>query len=136
MLPIFQIFGEDIDHRSIEWYDQRLSVFRNVDVHHIVIEIEVLDLNMHKTSLSDTRAEKEIRHHPALIFCKGAFFDVWFLQKQLQLILVIGFNWALVRLDCLHLEVWQIALIHKEMQGRYEISQIGIDTCVIIESCF
>ena len=69
--------------------------------------------------LPDSCTEKEIRHDPALVFGKGAFLDVWLLQKQLQLILVIGFNMALVHLDCLHLEVWQIALIHKEMEGRY-----------------
>ena len=80
MLSVFQIFGEDIDHSSIERNDQRLSGLCDVDVHHVIIEIEVFDLNVHKTSLSDTRAEKEIRHYPALIFSKGAFLDVRFLQ--------------------------------------------------------
>ena len=70
MLSVFQVLGEDIDHSSIERNDQRLSVLRDVDVHHIVIEIEVLDLNMHKTSLSDTCTEKEVRHHPTLVFSK------------------------------------------------------------------
>ena len=134
MLSVFQVLGEDIDHRSIERHDQRLSVLRNVDVHHIVIEIEVLDLNMHKTSLSDTRAEKEIRHHPTLIFGKGAFLDVWLLQKQLQFILVIGFDMAFIDLDRLHLEVGKIAFVHKEMQGCDEISQIRINTDVVIQS--
>ena len=89
-----------------------------------IIEIEVFDLNVHKTSLSDSCAEKEIRHHPALVFGKGAFLDVRLLQKQLQFILVIGFNRALVHLDRLHLKVWQIALVHKEVQGCYEVTKI------------
>ena len=80
MLSVFQVLGEDIDHSSIERNDQRLSVLRDVDVDDVVIKIEVLDLNVHQTSLSDTRAEKEVRHHPALVFGKGAFPDVRLLQ--------------------------------------------------------
>ena len=80
MLSVFQVLGEDIDHSSIERNDQRLSVLRDVDVDDVVIKIEVLDLNVHQTSLSDTRAEKEVRHHPALVFGKGAFLDVRLLQ--------------------------------------------------------
>ena len=80
MLSVFQVLGEDIDHSMIERYDQGLSVLRDVDVHHVIIEIEVFDLNVHKASLSDSCAEKEIRHHPALIFGKGAFLDVRLLQ--------------------------------------------------------
>ena len=80
MLSAFEVLGKDIDHSSIERHDQRLSVLRDVDVHHVIIEIEIFDLNVHKTPLPDTRAEKEIRHHPALIFSKGAFLDVRLLQ--------------------------------------------------------
>ena len=80
MLSVFQVLGEDIDHSMIERYDQGLSVLRNVDVHHVVIKIEVFDLNVHKTPLPYPCTKKEVRHHPALIFGKGAFFDVWFLQ--------------------------------------------------------
>ena len=83
MLSVFQILGEDIDHSTIERHDQRLSVLRNVDVHHVVIEIEVLDLNVHEAPLSNSCAEKEIRHHPALVFGEGAFLDVGLLQQQL-----------------------------------------------------
>ena len=119
MLSVFQVLGEDIDHCSIEGHDQRLSVLRNVDVYHVIIEIEVFDLNVHKAPLSDTRAEKEIRHHPALVFGKGAFLYVRLLQKQLQFILVIGFNMAFIHLDCLHFEVWNPPFVHEEMQGRY-----------------
>ena len=80
MLSVFEVLGEDIDHRSIERNDQRLSVLRDVDVHHVVIKIEVFDLNVHKASLSDSCTEKEVRHYPALIFSKGAFLDVRLLQ--------------------------------------------------------
>ena len=41
-----------------------------------------------------------------------------------------------VHLDCLHPKVWQPAFIHKEMDSRYEIPKIRIDTCVIAERCF
>ena len=119
MLSVFEVIGKDIDHCPIERYDQRLSVLRNVDVHHVVIKIEVFDLNVHKAPLPNTCTEKEVRHHPALIFGKGAFLDVRLLQKQLQFILVIGFDMAFIDLDRLHFEVWQIALVHEEMQGRY-----------------
>ena len=90
-------------------------------------------MNVHEAPLSDTSTEKEIRHHPTLIFGKGTFLDIRLLQKQLQLLLVIGFNRALVHLDRLHLKVRQIALVHEEMQGRYEISKIGIDADIVIE---
>ena len=80
MLSVFQVLGEDIDHSSIERNDQRLSVLRYVDIHHVVIKIDVLDLNVHQTPLPYSCAEKEIRHHPALIFGKGAFLDVRLLQ--------------------------------------------------------
>lgn len=87
-----------------------------------------------KASLSNSCTEKEIRHHPTLIFCKGAFLDVWFLQKQLRLLLVIGFDMAFIDLDRLHFEVGKIALVHKEMQSCYQISQIRIDTDIVIKS--
>lgn len=119
MLSVFEVLGEDIDHRSIEWYDQRLSVFRNVDVDNVVIKIEVLDLNVHQASLPDSCAEKEVCHHPALVFGKRAFLDIGLLQKQLQFRIVIGFDMAFIYLDRLHLKVRQIALVHEEMQGRY-----------------
>ena len=61
MLSVFQVLGEDIDHCPIEWHDQRLSVLRDVGVHHVVIEIDVLDLNVHKAPLPDPSTEKEIR---------------------------------------------------------------------------
>jgi len=119
MMSVFEVLGEDIDHSSIEWNDQRLSVLRYVDVHHIVIKIDVLDLNVHQTPLPDSCAEKEVRHHPTLVFGKGTFLDIRLLQKQLQLLLVIGFNMAFIDLDRLHLEMRKIALAHEEMQGRY-----------------
>ena len=134
MLSVFEVLGEDIDHCSIQRHDQRLSVLRDVDIHHVVIKIEVFDLNVHKAPLPDSCTEKEVRHHPTLIFGKGAFFDVWFLQKQLQFILVIGFDMAFIDLDRLHLEVRKIALVHKEMQGCYEVAEIGIDADVVIKS--
>jgi hypothetical protein len=40
---------------------------------------------------------------------------------------------AFIDLDRLHLEMWKITLVHKEMQGRYEVSQIRIDTDIIIK---
>ena len=83
MLSVFEILGEDIDHCPIEWHDQRLSVLRDVDVDDVVIKIEVLDLNVHKAPLPNSCTEKEIRHHPTLIFGKGAFLDIGLLQKQL-----------------------------------------------------
>ena len=46
MLSVFEVLGEDTRHRSIERNDQRLSVLRDVDVHHVVIKIEVFDLNV------------------------------------------------------------------------------------------
>ena len=80
MLSVFQVLGEDIDHSSIERNDQRLSVLCDVDVHDVVIKVEVFDLNVHKASLSYSCTEKEVGHHPTLIFGKGAFLDIRFLQ--------------------------------------------------------
>ena len=80
ILPILQILRQDIYHRPIERNDQRLSVLCDVDVRDVIIEVEVLDLNVHKTALSDACAKEEICHHPALIFGKGAFLDIGFLQ--------------------------------------------------------
>ena len=134
MLSVFQVLGEDIDHSMIERYDQRLSILRDIDIYHVIIEIEVLDLNVHKASLPDSCTEKEIRHHPALVFGKRAFLDIGLLQKQLQLLLVIGFNVAFIDLDCLHLEVRQPAFVHKEMEGCYKIPKIGIDADVVVKS--
>ena len=134
MLSVFQVLGEDIDHSMIERYDQGLSVLRNVDVDDVVIKIEVLDLNVHEASLPDSCTEKEVRHDPALIFCKGAFLDVRLFQKQLQLLLVISFDMAFIDLDRLHFEVGKIALVHKEMQGSDEVAEIGIDADVVIKS--
>ena len=119
----------------IEWYDERLSVLRDVNVHHVVIEIKVFDLNVHQAPLPHACAEKEICHHPALVFGKGAFLDIGFLQKQLQFSFVVGFDMAFINLDRLHLEVWNIALAHKEMQGRDQIAQIGIDADVVVKRC-
>ena len=133
MLSVFQIFGEDIDHSPIEWHDQRLSVFRNVDVDDVVIKIEVLDLNVYEASLPDSCTEKEIRHYPALVLGKGAFLDIRLFEKRLKLRVAIGFNMAFINLDRLHLEVGKIALVHEEMQGRYEISKIGVDADIVIE---
>ena len=52
----------------------------------------------------------------------------------MQFRIVIGFNMAFIYLDRLHLKVWQIALIHKEMEGCYEVTKIGIDADVVIKS--
>ena len=59
MLSVFEVLGEDIDHCSIERNDQWLSVLRDVNVYHVVVEIKVLDLNVHKASLPDSCAEKK-----------------------------------------------------------------------------
>ena len=39
-----------------------------------------------------------------------------------------------INLDCLHLEVRQPTFIHEEMNGRYEVSQIRIDTGIIVKN--
>ena len=106
----------------IERYDERFSILRDVNVHHVIIKINILDLNVHQAPLPHACAEKEIRHHPALVFSKGTFLDIGFLQKQLQFILIIGFDMAFIDLDRLHFEVWQITLVHEEMEGCYQIS--------------
>ena len=41
-----------------------------------------------------------------------------------------------VHLDCLHPKVWQPAFIHKEMDSRYEIPKIRIDTDIIVQGRF
>ena len=41
-----------------------------------------------------------------------------------------------IDLDCLHFEVRQPAFIHEEMNRRYEVSQIRIDTDVVIQGLF
>ena len=41
-----------------------------------------------------------------------------------------------IDLDRLHLKVRKPPLIHEEMDSRYEVTKIGIDTDVIIESRF
>jgi len=51
MLSVFQVLGEDIDHRSIERHDQRHSVLCDVDVYHIIIKIL---LNSSVGSIQDT----------------------------------------------------------------------------------
>ena len=43
---------------------------------------------------------------------------------------------AFIDLNCLHLEVRQIALVHEEMQGCYEVTKIGIDADVVVECRF
>lgn len=43
---------------------------------------------------------------------------------------------AFIDLDRLHFEVGKIALVHKEMQGRYEVTKIGIDADVVVECRF
>ena len=43
---------------------------------------------------------------------------------------------AFIDLDRVHLEMRKIALVHEEMQGRYEVSKIGIDADIVIESWF
>ena len=48
--------------------------------------------------------------------------------------IVIGFDMAFIDLDRLHLEVRNPTLIHEEMQGCYEVTKIGIDADVVIES--
>ena len=93
-------------------------------------------MNVHKTSLPDSCTEKEIRHHPALVFGKRAFLDIGLLQKQLQLLLVIGFDMTFINFDCLHLEMWKIALIHEKMDSRYEVPKIRINTDIVIQSRF
>lgn len=91
-------------------------------------------MNVHKASLSDACAEKEVRHHPALIFRKVAFLNIGLFEKQLKLLLVIGLDMAFIYLDGLHLEIGKITLVHKEVQGSDEVAQIGIDADVVIKS--
>ena len=122
MLSVFEVLGKDIDHSSIERHDQRLSVLCDVDVDDVVIKIEVLDLNVHEASLSDSGTEDEIRHHPALVFGKGAFLDIGLFEKCLKLRVAIGFDMVFIYLDCLHFEVRQPAFVHEEMEGCYQIS--------------
>ena len=43
---------------------------------------------------------------------------------------------AFIDLDRLHLEVGEIALIHKEVQGSDQVPQIRIDADIIIKSGF
>ena len=105
-------------------------------MHDVVIEVEVFDFDIHKASLPDTGREEEVRHYPTLILGKGAFLDIGLFEKCLKLRVAIGFNMAFIDLDRLHLKVREPAFIHKEMKGCNEVSQIRIDTCVIIESRF
>ena len=136
MLPIFQVLGEDIDHCTIERHNKRLSVLRDVDVHHVVIEIEILDLNVHQTPLPDSCAKKEVRHHPALIFGKAALLDIWFFEKDSKLLVGIGFDVRSVNLDRLHLERLDVSFIHQKMKRGNKVTQIGIDADVILKCTF
>ena len=43
---------------------------------------------------------------------------------------------AFIDLDRLHLEVGNIALIHEEMDSRYEVTKIRIDADIVIQSRF
>lgn len=76
VLSIFQVLRQDIDHRLIQRHDQRLSVFRDVDIHDVIIKVNVFDLNVHQTSLSNSRTEQEVCHHPALILGKIALLKI------------------------------------------------------------
>ena len=41
---------------------------------------------------------------------------------------------AFIDLDRLHLEMRKITLVHKEMEGCYEVTKIGIDADIVIKS--
>ena len=115
----------------IERNNQRLSILCYIDIHDVIIKINIFDLNVHQTPLPHTCAEKEVGHNPTLVFGEGALFNIRLLQKQLKFLFIVGFDMTFIDLDRLHLEMWNIALVHKEMQGRYEVSQIGIDADIV-----
>ena len=122
MLTVFQVFRQDTHHRMIERHDQRLSILSHVHIHYVVIKVKILDLNVHQASLSDACDEQEVGDHPALVFGEVAFLDVGLLQQQFQFVFVIGFDRALIHLDRLHFKMRDPTLVHKEMQGRNQIS--------------
>ena len=80
VLSIFQILRQDIYHCLIQWHDERLSVFRDVDIHRVIIKVNVFDLNVHKAPLSDSCAKQEIGHYPTLILCKITSLNIGLLQ--------------------------------------------------------
>ena len=81
MLAIFQKLLQHICHCLIDGHDERFSILCNIDIDHIVIEIHILDLDIHKTALPNTRTEEESRNHPRLILRKIALLDVRLLQQ-------------------------------------------------------
>ena len=76
MVSVLQVLFKNAYHSLIEWNDQRFSILRNVHVYDVVIEIKILNLNMHQASLSNTGSKKEIRHYPALILDEVALLNV------------------------------------------------------------
>lgn len=71
-----------------------------------------------------------------MIFGEVAPLDIGLFEKCLELCVGIDFDMAFIDLDRLHLKVWEPALIHEEMDNRYEIPKIRIDTDIVIQSRF
>ena len=51
---IFQIFMQDFYDVLIQRDNQRFTVLRGIDVNHIVIKVQILDLDVDKAVLSDS----------------------------------------------------------------------------------
>ena len=86
--------------------------------------------------MSDTGREEEVCRNPTLIFGKATLLNIGLFEKRLKFRVGIGFDMAFIHLDRLHFEVRQLALIHEEMDNRYEIQKIRIDTDIVIQSRF
>ena len=80
MVSVLQVLFKNAYHSLIEWNDQRFSILRNVHVYDVVIEIKILNLNMHQAALPNTGSKKEVRHYPALILGEVALLNVRLLQ--------------------------------------------------------
>lgn len=77
VLPVLEEFSQNSAQRCIQRDQQRLSILRHADRDNSIVEVEILHLYVHQTSLPDSSAEQEIRHNPALVLNIPAFPDIW-----------------------------------------------------------
>ena len=118
---IFQILTKNLYYIFVQWNNQGLAVFRDVYIDNVVIEVHVLDSDIHQTILTDTSREQKANNSPTAIGGKVTAMNIRLLQELPQFGIGVCFDWVAVSFWNVNFKTGEIFTLHKEAHQNLQI---------------
>ena len=124
-LSVLQVLMEYLHDILVQRDNQGLSVLRDIHIDDAIVEVQILDFDVHQAVLADASRQKQIDNDPTAVVGKVTSPYIGLPQQALEFCIGVGFDVVLVRLWDGDFKVRDVLAAHEEPQNGLQISCVS-----------